>query len=87
MCKTTGQERVLMLSLLNVVSCDHFERISHITVGWSGTVHDNRARTTSKKIPEQDSYFSGKEYLLRDSAFKPYSRMMYCFKKPAGKGL
>ena len=55
--KTTGEEKV---------SNALIRRIRHISIGWPGSVQDNRAWT--------NRFFSGNEYLLGHSAFKTSNR-------------
>ena len=74
-------------ALHSLVFCDHLARIRHITVGWPGSVHDNRVWTQSSVHQSKEEHFNEKEYLLGDSAFKALSIMIPAFKKPFGGGL
>ena len=65
-----------------LVFCDHRARIRALTLGWPGSVHDNRAWQRSKVMCNKDEHFNHKQYLLGDSAFKPSDIVIPAFKKP-----
>ena len=65
-----------------LIVSDHLARIRWIKVGWAGSVHDNRVWSTCDLNLFRDRFFSKRQYLLGDSAFKPSSVMIPSFKKP-----
>jgi hypothetical protein len=66
----------------SLVICDDNTRIRYLTLGWAGSVHDNRVWTRSKIYVNKDDYFRANEFLLGDSAFLPSSVLVPLYKKP-----
>ena len=71
----------------SLIICDDQVRIRGITLGWAGSVHDNRVWLRSSYNQTRCEFFRPKEYLLGDSAFKPSCIMIPAFKKPFGQNL
>ena len=71
----------------SLVICDDQARICASTMGWPGSVYDNRVWRRSRFMQNQEVYFNEKQYLLGDSAFHPSNIMVPPFKKPFGTEL
>ena len=67
--------------------CDDLCRIRHLTLGWPGSIHDNRVWTTCEVHQNSHLFFNRDQYLLGDSAFQPSEHMVPAFKKPYGAPL
>lgn len=75
------------------IICDHKLRIRHIVVGYPGSVHDSRIFKNCPIGLHPEQYFSSKQYLLGDSAYKLTSTVITPFRinargigaTPAGK--
>ena len=65
----------------SLIICDCEMKINAITMGWPGSVHDNRVWKNCKLVQKPEEYFSDKEYLLADSAFKPSNICVPSFKR------
>lgn len=70
--------------LHSLVFCDDMARIREITLGWPGSVHDNRVWRRSRIFLNQEQFFNSRQYLIGDSAFHPSKVMVPSFKKPFG---
>lgn len=70
-----------------LIVSDDQGRVRYYIAGWPGSVHDNRVWTLCDLHKNAGEYFSGLEYLLGDSAFRPSPVMIPAFKKVAGHGL
>jgi hypothetical protein len=73
--------------LHSLIVCDDVARIRYISLGWPGSVHDNRVWLRSKLNQNASEYFDLRQYLLGDSAFKVSSIMIPAYKKPFGSDL
>ena len=71
----------------SLIICDDVGRIRGITLGWAGSVHDNRIWNRCNYNTSHNTYFREHEYLLGDSAFKSSNIMVPAFKKPFGTNL
>ena len=65
----------------SLIFCDQFARIRGLTLGWPGSVHDNRVWSRSKYKLNSNDYFDQKQYLIGDYAFKPSNIMVPSYKK------
>eukprot|EP00842_Homolaphlyctis_polyrhiza_P002925 jgi/Hompol1/3633/HPOL_006657-RA len=69
------------------VICDHECRITYFYTGWAGSAHDQRVLSNSRFGLNTESYFSGNQYILADSAYTPTTRIVPAFKKLPRKNL
>ena len=67
-----------------MVFVDDQKRICHLTIGWPGSVHDNRIWKNSVIHSQKEAYFMNGEYLLGDSAFNNSNIMVSSYKRAAG---
>ena len=74
-------------AVVMLVVCDDQARILYYHVGWPGSVHDNRVWRNCKLNKRPIEYFTGKQYLLGDSAFTASHIMIPPFKSAAGASL
>ena len=71
-------------AIVMLVICDDNSRILYYHLGWPGSVHDNRVWRNCKINRRPLQHFSGKQYLLGDSAFTASSIMIPPFKTTTG---
>jgi hypothetical protein len=65
--------------------CDDHKRIHYINIGWPGSVHDQRVFQNLVLCKSPGACFSGREYLLGDSAYTPSPTMEPAYKNFGGK--
>jgi hypothetical protein len=53
-----------------------------IVIGWSGYVHDNHVWMNLSIFLNPEDYFTSREFIIGDAAFKASPNMVPCFKKP-----
>jgi hypothetical protein len=75
-----GQYAVSALIIVDDNKC-----IRHATVGWPGSVHDNRVWTNSKVAVNSDNYFCANEYVIGDSAFTNSLIIVTSYKRSSGQ--
>ena len=68
----------------SLVVCDNDSRIREITMGWPGSVHDNRSWKNSKMFLRKNDYFDNQQYLIGDCAFTQSDTMIPVYKQPFG---
>ena len=78
-------DRKCNYSLNAMVVCQHDRRISYIFTGMPGSYHDQRVFNLSAlgRNANHESFFSGKEFILADSAYTPTVGCVPIVKKPA----
>jgi hypothetical protein len=70
---------------LNVLLfCDHAKCIHHLSIGWPGSVHDNRVWKNSEIWKRREQYFSRNEYEIGDVAFHNSNVMVTGYKRVGG---
>jgi hypothetical protein len=73
------------LSALIIV--DDKKRIRHASVGWPGSVHDNRIWSNSRIVLNPRDYFSPNEYTIGDSAFTNSNIMVTSYMRASGQAV
>jgi hypothetical protein len=75
-----GQYALSALLIVDDNKCIH-----HATVGWTGSIHDNRVWTGSKFAVNPFNYFSANEYALGGSAFTNSLVIATSYKRSSGQ--
>lgn len=70
-----------------LICCDDKARVTYTLVAWPGSTHDNRVWSNSNLFLSPNSFFTGNEYVLGDTAFRASAHMVPAFKRLPGATL
>lgn len=86
--EANGEEyftRKSQYAITALIIVDDLRRIRFASIGWPGSVHDNRVWRNTNVFLNPDNFFTESQYLLGDSAFTNSRIVISSYKKVAGR--